>query len=793
MVKKTLINFLLMTLFGVSLVVCQRTPIVLADQSESTKQSSQETSATDFGGVELETSTPTESESSISSQKETESSSATKPKKPVIKPKAGPAPGIINDFYIIKPKLTKNQHLVVDFSLIKQNLHLYPQHGMGNQLFGVEWRPESNAYIIFLSSDKQILLKPAGNSAGSKITAEKQQVSVNNLSHFSDEYLWEIESAEGHYNIINKKNKLVLTLNGNSNHTSGDDLILGKRNGGDNQLMSIQHFNGYYSIKSEFLSTQNQSIVFDIQGGIGRLKNIISYPYSGNSNQQWFVLYSSDVNGYVIGNAKDKTILISSDQGTENPPLTRSFNKNVALPTKFKNILYPVGDWSKKENVYEIWAEPGYIVSSKSGAPLTYKKGVSGSTSARWELIQLGTIPPPNLVDFTLDKKSKVPMYYAGEPINFSAKVQTEDFKFVTAFARRDSEKYTVMDKDLPVANHAVDFTGDFDTSNMSEGEHFVEMFVKGDGLFVSNALAARVKIVYPTPTAERIPHKVYLNRRFDQLKVEDFVKDVKDEMSNPIETKLVSLDTSKLGETKAVISLANQYKEVKIEVPIEIVKEPAKLSVDFMNEAGTLLPGYNLTLNGFVGDPIDLTKEQEVIDQLLNIKRAGYEIVGKPENETSVAMNTTAVSVKYKLQGLITLSSAPKTLDFGTLTYDAKDKKVDSPSFDQKLVVTDTRADASKGFSVTAALTKPLTNEKGDELKDVLSYVYQDEEKKLTEYGQEIYRSNSGIPGSYAITDVWENPEEPDGLKLKIKGTTMLYTGKYQGVITWKIMAGQP
>ena len=797
-----------MTLFGVSLFTSQTTFIALADKnvtSENLIQSSKKTSGTNSGSDEVQSSSVSDSEPSSSSQETTESNSVTKPDKSVIKPKAGSAPDLISEFYVIKPKLTRYDHLVLDLNSTKQSLNLSMQTSLGNQLLGVEWRPESNAYIIYLSANKQVLLKPAGDTVGSKITSETQKNSVNNLSRFTDDYLWDIESFNGSYKIINRKNQLVLALKGTSNHVVGDELILEKWSAGENQEMLMTRFNGYYAIKSEGLSASGNNVI-DINNGFG-IGNDIMTSLNGNyASQKWFVLYSSDVNAYVLGNAFDKRILLSAENGPSKSPITSTFNPKASLAFKYRHILYSVKDSKNRENIYEIWGNPGYMFASEKKPSLpqlvTYESKIKGQPigpMGLWELVQVGTIPPPNLTDFKLDKQGTNPIYYVGETINYSATVKTSDFRFVTAYFRTDSEHYKVMDLDLYVANGMVNFSSELDTlqmekeENFEEGEHFIELLTKGDGLFNSNSLAARVKILYPTPTAKPIPKKVYLNSKLSQFKGEDFVKDIKDEVGNPIEVKLVSLDTSKVGETKAVVSLANQYKTIEIEVPVEIIKEPAKLKVDFVNEADTLLPGYSITLDGFVGDPIDLTKEQEVINQLLNIKRAGYKIVGRPENETAVAMNATSISVKYTLQGLITLTSAPKTLDFGTLTYDAKDKKVESPSFDQKLVVTDTRADASKGFSVTAALTKPLTNEKGQELEDVLSYVYQDEEKKLTAQEQEIYKNTEGVPGSYTISDSWKSKKEADGLKLKIKGTTMLHTGKYQGVITWKIMAGQP
>lgn len=218
-----------------------------------------------------------------------------------------------------------------------------------------------------------------------------------------------------------------------------------------------------------------------------------------------------------------------------------------------------------------------------------------------------------------------------------------------------------------------------------------------------------------------------------------------------------------------------------------------AKLTVEFVNENSQVLPGYTVVIDTFMGETIDLTKEQTVVDQLDNLIKAGYTIAKKPTDETAVKVDQTAISVQYIVQGVLSLSSGPKALNFGKIVYEAKAKRVENPQFNEELVVTDTRADASDGFTVTATLSTPMKNKSGQELVDALRYVYNGTELVLNKNSQVVYQNTKGTAGSYAITDSWGTTKGTDGLKLQINSSDIVFSGNYEGVITWKVMAGQP
>lgn len=227
--------------------------------------------------------------------------------------------------------------------------------------------------------------------------------------------------------------------------------------------------------------------------------------------------------------------------------------------------------------------------------------------------------------------------------------------------------------------------------------------------------------------------------------------------------------------------------------IKVTVVDVDAVLTVEFINEINQLLPGYTIKINGQVGDQIDLTKEEQVTKQLADLESAGYEIAERPENETAISINNTEVTVRYKLQGVLSLASAPSNLDFGSLTYNATTKRVDNPDVDQPLIVTDTRAETANGWTLTASLSTPMRNSEGQELINALRYVYKGEETILDTNAQTVFLNTEGSAGSFDISNSWGNQQGTDGVKLQIGSADTIHTGSYVGIITWKVMAGQP
>lgn len=251
------------------------------------------------------------------------------------------------------------------------------------------------------------------------------------------------------------------------------------------------------------------------------------------------------------------------------------------------------------------------------------------------------------------------------------------------------------------------------------------------------------------------------------------------------------------LGDTTVDVIIESQISGIQntIAVPVKVIEADVVLTVEFMNEINQLLSDYTVVIDGKIGDVVDLTTEPLVLEQMQALDQAGYEIVTRPENESSFTLTQTEMIARYQVTGLLRLTSAPSALDFGSLTYNARTQRVEKPTFDQEkepLLVTDTRASADSGWTMMATLSSPLVNEDEQELVNALRYVFEGEETILDTNALIVHRQNDA-QRLFNVSDTWGDTRGSDGLKLQIGARDVVHTGNYQGTITWTIMAGQP
>ena len=164
---------------------------------------------------------------------------------------------------------------------------------------------------------------------------------------------------------------------------------------------------------------------------------------------------------------------------------------------------------------------------------------------------------------------------------------------------------------------------------------------------------------------------------------------------------------------------------------------------------------------------------------------------------ETTITMGTEDAKIRAIFLAdpidALKIESAPSRIDFGTLTYDATTKRIENPTIDSPLVVLDRRSGAISGWTLTATVSTPMKNEDEKELTRALRYVHNGKETILGMDAQIVGQNTTGTPGRYVISDHWGKEKGSDGLKLQLDSSDSVYTGNYIGVITWKLMAGQP
>lgn len=273
---------------------------------------------------------------------------------------------------------------------------------------------------------------------------------------------------------------------------------------------------------------------------------------------------------------------------------------------------------------------------------------------------------------------------------------------------------------------------------------------------------------------------------------------DTENPIDRPVDVSYVGtppdISTKQPGDTVEVPLILTSAKGVTTEkvVTITIKDISTSLTIKFVGESNNELH-TPVSLDGNTTDKVNLSTNTTVQKIVSDLVLKGYTQLAWdnpfPENDTPYNVGT----VTYKFQGNLVLDSVPKTLDFGNLTYDAKDKRVENPTFAEKLVISDTRANPKQGWHLTAELAASMKNDDGKELVNALRYVDKGTETILDSNAQVVYANNEGKDGKFVVSDKWGKTQGTDGIKLQINSSDTVYTGAYVGRITWKIMAGQP
>ncbi|MFY8330934.1 MucBP domain-containing protein [Vagococcus carniphilus] len=248
----------------------------------------------------------------------------------------------------------------------------------------------------------------------------------------------------------------------------------------------------------------------------------------------------------------------------------------------------------------------------------------------------------------------------------------------------------------------------------------------------------------------------------------------------------------------------ADNYTNVKIEVPIDSRLTNVS-DIKILNSKGdsvgigqfdTDSGKLKVSLTESVKNTEDLklsytaeVKEDAKTDEVIEAKAtmtASFQVNGE-SREISRESN----KVNSTIAGGLVISSRPETIDFGEVSYKAKDFTVDNPSVSDSLEVTDTRSDKTDGWSLTAKVVTPL-NDNGKVLDG--NMVYRKAGKDLDiNSTQVIYSNQDQSKTKVDVTETWGNTADSDGVKLKFKYTDKMKKGSYTGVIRWTLMAGQP
>ena len=151
---------------------------------------------------------------------------------------------------------------------------------------------------------------------------------------------------------------------------------------------------------------------------------------------------------------------------------------------------------------------------------------------------------------------------------------------------------------------------------------------------------------------------------------------------------------------------------------------------------------------------------------------------------------------IKMTLSGGELSLTGPSSIDFDTLTYQAKDYRMDTPTIDQSLVVSDMRSSQSVGWRLYISQVTPMTLVGEDGTLDTehvlpkaLKYKLKDEEITLKSESSEIYAHEPGGIKEVKIIDKEVSNEDSVGVKFALKSSEKPEVGHYRGLIRWTLV----
>lgn len=210
-------------------------------------------------------------------------------------------------------------------------------------------------------------------------------------------------------------------------------------------------------------------------------------------------------------------------------------------------------------------------------------------------------------------------------------------------------------------------------------------------------------------------------------------------------------------------------------------------ITVNFTDLNGAKLE-EPIVIQGAIGSTQDLDANKDVQSTIEKIVNKNYKLITPPSN-TKVTITGNGDKVDYVFDGILRIVSAPKTIDFGTLQLSDKVQTVHPQSIDDDLVISDTRLAQNNGWSLSAKVTKPLTNSGGKTIPNALSYNTGKSSILLSD-SDAIIESNTS-KGNVDISSDWGNTDKSKGLKLSYNPAEMSsgnVLGTYTGEVTWTI-----
>lgn len=180
-----------------------------------------------------------------------------------------------------------------------------------------------------------------------------------------------------------------------------------------------------------------------------------------------------------------------------------------------------------------------------------------------------------------------------------------------------------------------------------------------------------------------------------------------------------------------------------------------------------------------------------------------GTEIKVKAEAKATYSDNQASDTVQSNevittVEGIVYLASAPQSIDFGSIVYDAMVQRVDDGTYDRDLIVKDTRLHKTKwglGVKLIDQMTK--TDDEQAQLVDAIQYMYGEDTYILSDKLQMIYQeeeSTGNVTNTINISDTWGKTSQSNGIKLVVDPSkSNVLEGQYNGEMEWQFIEAAP
>ena len=197
------------------------------------------------------------------------------------------------------------------------------------------------------------------------------------------------------------------------------------------------------------------------------------------------------------------------------------------------------------------------------------------------------------------------------------------------------------------------------------------------------------------------------------------------------------------------------------------------------------------IVIESSVNSTIDLSKNKDVQKVITDLISADHQLMSSPDPAT-IVISGKGDHATYTFDGILKIVSAPKAIDFGSLKVSSNLQTVDDPTIDGDLTVSDTRSNQTIGWTLSAKVTEPMTNNvTGIVMPNALKYNSNNGQNSVILSGDDLPIENGTKKGSVNISSDWGATDKSNGVKLVYNPAAMSSgntLGDYTGTILWTL-----